>query len=210
MNRPTGNRQLPGMKTFFAPSTGTGYVVHDSEIIERSWTEPSAFGEVFDRHFVRIHGYLARRAGTQVADDLAAETFAAAFASRERYDIAYASAVPWLLGIATNILRGDRRAWTRAQQLLDRLPAPVQAAIDERSIEMLDAARRTQTLGPLFASLSDEDTTTLLLYAWEELTYDEVAAALDIPAGTVRSRLNRVRRKAAELGLADDAKGDDR
>lgn len=181
----------------------------DNAIIQRSLNDPAAFGEIFDRHFVRIHGYLARRAGGQAADDLAGETFAVAFAARERYDMSYDSAAPWLFGIATNVLRGNRRAWTRAKRMLEHLPVPVEAPSEDRSLDTMDARRRAATLGPLFRRLSEQDTATLLLYAWEDLTYEEVAAALDIPVGTVRSRLNRVRRTAAELGLAD-TRGDAR
>ena len=182
----------------------------DDAIIRRSLSDPAAFGEIFDRHFVRIHGYLARRAGSQLADDLAGETFAIAFAARERYDLDYENAAPWLFGIATNVLRGNRRAWTRAKQMLEHLPVHVQEPGEDRSLDEMDARRRAATLGPLFRRLSEQDTATLLLYAWEDLTYEEVAAALDIPVGTVRSRLNRVRRTAAELGLADDTRGDSR
>jgi RNA polymerase sigma-70 factor (ECF subfamily) len=198
------------METFSAVSTRTGVAptVTDSAIIRRSLSDPAAFGEIFDRHFVRIHGYLARRAGTQTADDLAGETFAVAFAARERYDLAYESAAPWLFGIATNVLRGNRRAWTRATRMLEHLPVPVEEPSEDRSMESMDATRRAGTLGPLFHRLSEQDTATLLLYAWEDLTYEEVATALGIPVGTVRSRLNRVRRMAAELGLADDTRGD--
>jgi RNA polymerase sigma factor (sigma-70 family) len=48
------------------------------------------------------------------------------------------------------------------------------------------------------AALSPEEREVLLLYAWAELNYDEIARALDLPVGTVRSRLNRARGKAAD------------
>jgi Sigma-70 region 2 len=71
----------------------------DAAIIESSWREPERFAVLFDRHAPHIHRYLARRAGREVADDLVAETFLAAFAKRHRYDLGRADARPWLSGL---------------------------------------------------------------------------------------------------------------
>ncbi|WP_030170755.1 RNA polymerase sigma factor [Spirillospora albida] len=58
----------------------------DAEAIIRSRHEPAAFADIFHRHFTAIHGYAARRLGTDAADDVAAETFLAAFRKRGRFD----------------------------------------------------------------------------------------------------------------------------
>ena len=54
---------------------------------------------------------------------------------------------------------------------------------------------KLRALAPKIAGLAARDRDTLLLYAWADLTYEQIAVAQGIPAGTVRSRLNRVRRK---------------
>ena len=58
--------------------------VSDAEIIRQSWGEPERFADIFDRHYGEIHGYVARRLGHCLADDVAAETFLVAFAAREK------------------------------------------------------------------------------------------------------------------------------
>ena len=72
-----------------------------------------------------------------------------------------------------------------------------------------DAAADLRALAPRIAALAARDRDTLLLYAWGDLTYEQIAVAQGIPVGTVRSRLNRVRRKLAppdsEPGSAADA-----
>src|ERR1700735_3530247 len=81
----------------------------DAELIEVSERDPTYFGEIADRHFAEIHGYLARRVGRDLAEDMGAETFAIAFESRRRYDPRRDDARPWLFGIATNLIRRHRR-----------------------------------------------------------------------------------------------------
>ncbi len=89
----------------------------DAAVIECSWREPERFAVVFDRHAPHIYRYLARRAGRQVADDLVAETFLAAFAKRDRYDLGHADARPWLYGIATNLVGQHRRDQARQYKI---------------------------------------------------------------------------------------------
>ncbi len=80
--------------------------VDDAEVIERSWTTPELFAEIYDGHVVEIHKYVARRLGQDAADDLTAETFLIAFQQRERFDLNCRSARPWLYGIVTNLCGG--------------------------------------------------------------------------------------------------------
>lgn len=159
----------------------------DAEAIAASRTDPRAFVEVFDRHFHTIHGFLRRCVGATLADDLAAATFTEAFAARGRYDRTRSDALPWLYGIAANLLRRHYRTEERqlrafARTGVDPAVAPDGAA-DPRGAEIAAA----------LAALSTEDRETLLLYAWTELSYAEIATALGTPIGTVRSRLNRAR-----------------
>ena len=89
----------------------------DAAVIESSRREPELFAVLFDRHAPHIHRYLARRAGRQIADDLVAETFLAAFAKRDRYDLRYSDARPWLYGIATNLVGQHRRDEVRQYRI---------------------------------------------------------------------------------------------
>jgi RNA polymerase sigma factor (sigma-70 family) len=165
----------------------------DAEAIAASLSEPRAFVAVFDRHFDAIHGYLRRRVGTSIADDLAAEIFAQAFEHRKRYDRQRPDARPWLFGIAHNLLRHHYRDEERALRAYARTGVdPVQGSVE-------DAGREGRELAEALATLSPGERNVLLLVAWAELEYVEVAEALGIPVGTVRSRLNRARGRVREL-----------
>lgn len=171
----------------------------DAQIIERSRSDARAFMPLVRRHQRVIFGYLARRVGQDVAEEITAETFARAFALRERYDTSRADARPWLFGIALNLMRRHLRSEQRqltayARTGVDPAERPHDAA-DER----VDAVVQGRRLASALASLKGPDREALLLYAWGELSYDEIADALEIPVGTVRSRLNRARRQVRSV-----------
>jgi RNA polymerase sigma-70 factor (ECF subfamily) len=166
--------------------------ISDAVIIERSMSQPAAFAAIFDRHFDAVRAYLVRRIGTSRADDLAASAFTVAFERRGRFHREATSARPWLFGIATNLLRNEQRAEKRALEALGRL-APSGVALP--SPEVLDA----EDLGELLSSLDRDQRDVLLLYAWEELSYEEISTALGVPVGTVRSRLARARARLRSL-----------
>jgi RNA polymerase sigma factor (sigma-70 family) len=171
-------------------------VVADATLIERSWREPDRFTEVFDRYYAEIHGYVARRLGASRAEDVASETFLVAFDRRRRYDLAYPSARPWLYGIASNLVARHRRAEVRRYRALSR--ADVTHAVDsdaERVARRLDARALRGRLGAALAEVAARDREVLLLVAWAQLSLEETARALGIPAGTARSRLHRARQR---------------
>lgn len=156
----------------------------------------SAFEALFDRHAVAVHRYLARRIGSTVADDLVAQTFLVAFERRGGYDVARPDARPWLYGIATNLLHRHRRDEVRQFEAWSRSgadPTVHPESLVERVVQRADAAAQSPWLAAALAQLSAPDRDVLLLFAWGELPYAEIASALDIPVGTVRSRLNRAR-----------------
>jgi len=179
----------------------------DAAVIEGSWREPELFAVLFDRHAPHIHRYLARRAGRQIADDLVAETFLAAFAKRDRYDLRYPDARPWLYGIATNLVGQHRRDEVRQYRIGQAATAEpeVPGHADQVAVDVTARAVRP-LLAQALAALPAGDRDVLLLIAWEQLTYQEVSRALGIPVGTVRSRLHRarsnVRRVLAGTGAA--------
>ena len=152
------------------------------------------FAVLFDRHAVAVHRYLARRVGTTVADDLLAQTFLVAYERRSSYDRSRPDARPWLFGIATNLLRRKQRDEVRQYQAWARTGVdPVAADHAPRVADQVDAAVAAGRLAGALAELPHADREVLQLVAWSQLTYPEVAAALDIPVGTVRSRLHRAR-----------------
>jgi RNA polymerase sigma-70 factor, ECF subfamily len=146
--------------------------------------DPEVFAVLFDRHFDAIHGYAQHRVGPDLADEIAAETFTRAFDRRRRFDTTRADARPWLLGIAANLLR---RHWRSERRRLDAY---------SRSTQRGDA----ELSGPIAAELAEalkalprREREPLLLFAWADLTYEEIAVALGLPLGTVRSRISRAR-----------------
>ncbi len=177
----------------------------DSEIILRSREEPEAFAVLFRRHAALLYRYVARRLGPQVADDIVAEVFLAAFRQRDRYDVDRADARPWLYGIATNLIGRHRRAEVRALRNLERTGVdPVTEGFVERSEDRVGAAAVARRLAAALAGLRPGYRHALLLVAWGQLTYEEVAAALGVPVGTVRSRISRARKHMrAALGGVD-------
>jgi RNA polymerase sigma factor (sigma-70 family) len=169
----------------------------DADLIEASRSDPERFAEIYDRHAVPVHRYLARRVGSRGADDLASETFLVAFRLRERYDLSHEHALPWLYGIATNLLRRHHRTERANYRLLARTGVDPLAGLDHADEVVLRVAAEAEgrTVAAALARLTAKERDVLLLFAWAGLAYEEIAAALDIPTGTVRSRLNRARER---------------
>ncbi|MFJ6080126.1 RNA polymerase sigma factor [Streptomyces sp. NPDC092369] len=172
--------------------------VSDAAVVERSWDEPDAFAELFNRYADDIHRYAARRLGIEVADDLMAETFVIAFQQRRRYDLSRPQARPWLYGIVTNLVGQHRRAEARRLKALSRVaaasPAEGEPLADRVAARVSAESSRAELAGAL-AQLPARHRDVLLLIAWGDLDYAEVAEALGMPVGTVRSRLHRARTK---------------
>jgi RNA polymerase sigma factor (sigma-70 family) len=168
----------------------------DAHIIAACADEPERFRELFERHFPATLSFLRRRIGAEIAEDLAIETFALAFRRRGSYDGRRANARPWLFGIATNLLRRHRRTERRKLLAYARTGVDPDLALDP-GYEAAEARMEAQAAGPALAlalaSLHSGERDVLLLYAWSDLTYAEIADALAIPVGTVRSRLSRAR-----------------
>lgn len=175
----------------------------DADLIRASLREPRAFAGIFDRHFTRVRGYLGRRVEAETAADLSSETFTIAFDARARFDLTRADAGPWLLGIATNLVRHHRRSEVRRLRAIASLPR--ESGVDDGASAIVSRVDADAVRGPLVIALSDlrpGDRDALLLLAWADLSYNEIATALDIPVGTVRSRLHRARTRIRErLGI---------
>lgn len=162
--------------------------------------QPEVFAEIFDRHAPAIHRYLSRRVG-DLSDDLLSETFLTAFRKRGDYRADRVDVRPWLFGIAANLIRRHQREEVARYRALGRSATTheVSRLGSADDFELADDRADAQSLGPrLAAALGDleaRDREVLLLVAWGDLGYAEVAAALGVPVGTVRSRLHRARRR---------------
>jgi len=183
----------------------------DGQLIARSQSDGTLFAELYDRHAPALHRFAARRLGDDAADDVIAETFLAAFRRREHYDSRRPDARPWLYGIASRVIGRHRRAEIRRLRALARIG--VDSRVDAGGSDEVDevddrltASGTRPALARALAALAPEHRDVLLLVAWADLSYEEVAQALEIRVGTVRSRLNRARRRVrAELTATDPA-----
>jgi RNA polymerase sigma factor (sigma-70 family) len=171
----------------------------DAEVIGRSLGEPEAFGLIYDRHAATLLRFLGRRAGAKVAEGLVGELFRIAFERRKTFDGSRASALPWLYGIGSNLLLKSRRDEARRLRASARLAADREPADPRASAAALDARLLFPRVADAIEALPDGEREALLLFAWEDLSYQSVAEALELPIGTVRSRLNRARAHLREL-----------
>lgn len=186
----------------------------DADIVLASLGDPQRFEAIFDRHHQRMWRYLARLGGRECADELAGDVFLAAFAGRHRYDPDRGTVQAWLYGIASNQFRSRGRRHARAFRALSRLAALQPPAAETASDEVVDALTSESTYARVRAAmsdLSDADHEIIVLFAWEGLSYDAIAAVLGVEVGTVRSRLSRARGRLRELaGLTGETSGDHR
>lgn len=167
----------------------------DPDIVAASLEDPEAFGELFRRHSPRLHAYVKRRLGTALADDLVSETFATAFRQRERYD-GRAEFGAWLWGIASNLIARHHRQETRMYRAFARTGVdPAEDGVADLASDRASAAALGRPLAKALASLGAQERSAVLLLAWGELSYAEIAAALDLPLGTVKAKVHRARIK---------------
>jgi RNA polymerase sigma factor (sigma-70 family) len=168
----------------------------DAELMAESLVDVRRFGEIFDRHAHEIFRFLGRRIGPDDAGDLLSDVFLAAFEARARYDRDRPSALPWLYGIASNLLSKHYRHRASELRVLERLLVQNDPRDHADTVTgWVDAQVQLRAMAKLLEELPANERDTLLLYAWEDLSYSEIAAALGVPTGTVRSRLNRVRQR---------------
>lgn len=176
-------------------SAAPGVVDADLIVAARNH-DVDAFATLYDRHAPSLYRYVSRRVGREVAEDVVAETFLAALRGLDRYDTSHSDARAWLYAIATKELAKHRRTERTRYRTLARAAAePSVTEFADRVDGYVSAAHVGGRLATAMAKLAGRDRDVLLLIAWGEFSYDEVAQVLSIPVGTVRSRLNRARRK---------------
>jgi RNA polymerase sigma-70 factor (ECF subfamily) len=173
----------------------------DADVIAASFERPAAFGGIFDRHATSLHRYFVRRLGPFDAEALVGDVFRIAFEKRQTYDLARPNARPWLYGIGTNLLARHRRGEERRIRAVARLAAQRVPAVDlaDGVGDAVDAASLWPRVADAVATLPQPERDALMLHVWEGLSYEDVAEALAVPVGTVRSRLHRARSRVREL-----------
>jgi RNA polymerase sigma-70 factor (ECF subfamily) len=160
----------------------------------------AAFGTLFERHANEIYNFCFRRVGDwSTAEDLLSIVFLEAWRRRGK-DLPPGKVLPWLYGIAANVTRNQRRSQRRYAAALRRMPAsPADPSFAELADALLDDERQMQHMRVLVQGLPKHEQDVFALCGWSELSYEDAAVALDVPIGTVRSRLSRARARLREL-----------
>lgn len=163
----------------------------DAVLLARSVEQPACFDALMERHFDAIFRFVAMRVGPQMAEDIVAEAFTAAFQVRDRFDRTAPSARPWLYGIAVNRLHKHRYAERRWLRGCIGEVAPSGTDDTDEVHTRLDARQLAPELARAMELLSPGERDVLLLHALGDLTHEEIAEALGIRRGTAKTRLSR-------------------
>lgn len=161
--------------------------------------DSDALGELFDKHADALFRYaLSRTRSWHDAEELVSLTFLEAWRQRARLKLESDTLLPWLLGVATNVDRNRARSQRRHEQFLTRLPHSEHSPDHASEIaERLDAEAEVSRLLGGAAGLSPGERDVVILCLMQAYSYEETAAALRVRLGTVKSRLNRAKKKLA-------------
>ncbi len=174
--------------------------------------DEQSFGLLYRRHAHTLYNFCFRRtADWAFAEDLTSIVFLEAWRQRGRVQVDARGLLPWLYGVATNLLRRRVRQRLRRDAAFARvLPTEKADDFSEDVAARLDDEQRMREILGLMERLPLVDQEVLVLFAWQGLTYEETAVALGIPVGTVRSRLSRARYRLRELTTSSGhEQGDD-
>lgn len=162
--------------------------------------DPEAFGLLFERHADLIYNYCFRRIGNrETARDVLSIAFLEAWRRRDK-ELSADKVLPWLYGIATNVVRHQHRSERRYAAALRRLPnGESEPDFSGGADESLDQERQAQQAIALLRELPKREQDVFVLCDGMELSYEDAALALGVPVGTVRSRLSRARARLREL-----------
>ncbi len=178
-------------------------MANDLDLWERTRSgDAEAFGALYERHARAVQSYcLWRTADLQAAEDATATVFLEAWRKRGRLTLGTDSAAALLLGIANNVVRRQWRSQRRYRDALERVrnAGQIPSDLEAEAIARVDAIRQLRDGGEAIRQLPRREQEVLALLAWSDLSYGEIAEALGLPVGTVRSRLARAR---ARLGDA--------
>ncbi|MFB7591858.1 RNA polymerase sigma factor [Streptomyces sp. NPDC056169] len=167
--------------------------------------DPAALGEAYDEHARVLYHYAFRVCGDRAAaEDVVSATFLEAWRCREKVHADGGTLRPWLLGIATNIMRGAAREARRRDAALARLPerGVLPDFADDVLARMTDG-EQVRAARAALAKLRRREREVFTLVVWAGLDYAAAGEALGIPVGTVRSRLSRARERLRKLAEAE-------
>ena len=175
----------------------------DAELLTAAEHDASAFGELYRRHVRRVHAWFARRIEWAAAD-LTAETFARAWVRRGGFrDQHDGWALPWLLGIAHNVLRESARRDRIETRARERLGLPLGLAEDDGYTAVDERLSPRMMLAAALDELPDHERDALELRVISELPYDEVARQLSIRPAAARLRVSRALRRLANADVKE-------
>ena len=167
--------------------------------------DEAAFGLLFERHHRAVYNHAFRLTGSwTVAEDVTQATFVTAWRRRGEARVVEESVLPWLLVVAGNTVRTERRSARRWRALLSRTPMPPHAADPADDVAgRLDDERRVAQLLRLVARLTRAEREAVALCIWSGVTYPQAAAVLGITETAVRSRVSRARSRLIALVTID-------
>ncbi len=143
-----------------------------------------AFSELYERHARAIYNYLFGRLGDwSEAEDLTAVVFLEAFRRRREVVIVEGTLLPWLYGIATNVLRNRRRTLWRHRDLVAQLAGQPGAEVAPDVAVRAEAAVQMRSVMKRIAMLPRLQQDVIALCVWSDLSYEEAAVALGVPIG---------------------------
>ncbi|WP_380169399.1 RNA polymerase sigma factor [Jannaschia sp. R86511] len=201
---------------------GTTDETSDRELWRRAAAgDADAFARIYDRHLEPVRAFCARRSGSlDAADDLVSVVFLEAWRRRADVELVHDSALPWLYGVAARTVQRRTRTALRHRRLLTRLrhdaAGPPRASPDGPAARLVQAdhadvvaarvddERHLAQVRAALSRLGRLDQEVLLLCLWQGLDHAAAAVALQVPVGTVKSRLSRARARL-QRAAADEA-----
>jgi RNA polymerase sigma factor (sigma-70 family) len=179
----------------------------DAELLRADRRDPEAFRQIYRRHYRAVHARLQREIGdAEIAAELTAETFAQAWFSRRRFrDEASGSAVPWLFGIAANLVRTYRRRQRVEQKALGRLGL-ADVSFDEgyEQVDDRDAADRSRArIQAGLDALPEAQREAVRLHVLQGLSYTAIAERFGCDPALIRVRVSRGLRALRSAATTD-------
>jgi RNA polymerase sigma-70 factor (ECF subfamily) len=185
------------------PSTTSGVRGRVRSASRPTPSEAEAFEALFERSHRAIFRFARSRVGPDLADEIVADTFATAWRIRHRIAASMAKPESWLFGIASKVIVQHARAEARwldmcAQTAIQSTDA-TESTDDEATIgDRLEAQLGASALAAALAKVPRREREPFLLHVLGELPYEEIAEVLNIPIGTVRSRISRSRARLSK------------
>jgi RNA polymerase sigma factor (sigma-70 family) len=151
----------------------------------------SRFVSLYDDHYRRVLAYALSQAERDAAEDVVSETFLVAW---RRLDDVPAQALPWLIGVARNLLRKQRDSGYRRWALADRIAALTRPE-DLAAWDVAEHVVEREAALAALATLGEQDLNVLALVMWHDLTPKAAAKAAGCSKAAFFVRLHRARRR---------------